>query len=137
MSHHTYKPPSSSAVAPRKRTRAISEVRYTGIKSGYLQGSTSDILTNLSLLFYLTKMAGSIIVRNMSNQDINVFVSKYSNKSGDDNWFALKAGASDSWDRSGWELVAFKNGNDSQRAGVYIQANKSVTFRSFQDIRVN
>ncbi|KAL0572587.1 hypothetical protein V5O48_009379, partial [Marasmius crinis-equi] len=79
-------------------------------------------------------MAGSIIVHNKSNQDINVFVSKYS-KDGSDDWFVVKAGQSESWSRSGWELVAFKNSFDSQRAGVYIPSNRAVTFRSFGEIQ--
>ncbi|KAI0807571.1 hypothetical protein C8Q74DRAFT_1228083 [Fomes fomentarius] len=77
---------------------------------------------------------GSIIVINASNEDISSFVSKYSD--GDDNWFKVTAGGRDSWSRKGWELVAFKNANDTKRAGVYVPVNSTVTFHSFTNIAV-
>ena len=79
---------------------------------------------------------GSIIVVNASSQTISCFVSKYSNSGADDNWFTLSPGQRDSWGRNGWELVAFKNANDSKRAGVYVRANSTVTFHSFDNIVV-
>ncbi|KAF5365340.1 hypothetical protein D9758_005491 [Tetrapyrgos nigripes] len=88
-------------------------------------------------LVFSSLMAGSIIVHNASNQDIQVFVSKYSNSNGGDSWFALKAGQSDSWSRNNWEVVAFKKNDDSERAGVYTATNKMITFRSFGDIQVH
>ncbi|KAK7437591.1 hypothetical protein VKT23_018489 [Stygiomarasmius scandens] len=81
-------------------------------------------------------MTGSIIVHNESKQDIQVFVSKYSNSNGSDEWFVVKAGASDSWSRNNWEVVAFKNNNDTERAGVYVRTNMKITFVSFGDIQV-
>jgi len=81
-------------------------------------------------------MTGSIIVHNKSKQDIHVFVSKYSNSNGSDEWFVVKAGASDSWSRNNWEVVAFKNNDDTERAGVYVQTNVKITFGSFGDIKV-
>jgi hypothetical protein len=77
----------------------------------------------------------SIIVVNNSTSAINCFVSKYSNSKGDDSWFSIPpTGGRLSWTRSGWELVAFKNSNDTQRGGIYIPASAIVTFRSFGDI---
>ena len=79
----------------------------------------------------------SIIVQNLSPNDIYCFVSKYSHEEADDSWFKLAAnGGTSSWSRSSWELVAFKNLNDSTRAGVYIQTNKKVIFSDFNNIRV-
>ncbi|PIL25789.1 hypothetical protein GSI_11539 [Ganoderma sinense ZZ0214-1] len=79
---------------------------------------------------------GSTIIVNASGSAIYAFVSKYSNSSGDDSWFELQPGARDSWGRNGWELVAFKNVNDSQRAGVYVPVDKTVTFHSFGNIQI-
>ena len=79
-------------------------------------------------------MTGSIIVVNASKQDVSAFVSKYSRSSADDNWFKVTAGTRDSWARDGWELVAFKNSNDTQRAGVYVPVNSTVTFHDFGNI---
>lgn len=79
---------------------------------------------------------GSIIVINASGEDISSFVSKYTYSDGDDNWFKVTAASRDSWSRKGWELVAFKNGNDTKRAGVYVPVNSVVTFHSFTNITV-
>ncbi|KAI0666530.1 hypothetical protein C8Q78DRAFT_983646 [Trametes maxima] len=81
-------------------------------------------------------MVSGIIVVNKSSAPISVFVSKYSNSKGDDAWFTLGPGASDTWGRSGWELVAFKNHDDSDRAGVYVHANHAVTFNSLHSITI-
>ncbi|KAI0631126.1 hypothetical protein C8Q77DRAFT_1159828 [Trametes polyzona] len=79
-------------------------------------------------------MAGSIIVVNASSSPCQVFVSKYSG--GNDNWFTLAPGQSDSWARDGWELVAFKSGdaNYNDRAGVYVRANSTITYRGLHNI---
>ncbi len=77
---------------------------------------------------------GSIIVINSSGQEVSAFVSKYSRNSADDNWFKVAANAHESWTRDGWELVAFKDSNDTHRAGVYVPVNSTVTFHSFTNI---
>ncbi|KAI0324311.1 hypothetical protein GY45DRAFT_1263066 [Cubamyces sp. BRFM 1775] len=65
---------------------------------------------------------GSIIVINSSSSDIFVFVSKHSNSSGFDDWSKLAPGERDAWSRNEWELVAFRNADDTARAGVYVPA---------------
>ncbi len=79
-------------------------------------------------------MTGSIMVINGTEKEIFVFVSKYSG--GDDTWLKLDAGGRESWARSGWELVAFRDANDDIRAGVYVPVNSVVTFFSFKHITV-
>ncbi|KAH9855363.1 hypothetical protein C2E23DRAFT_619483 [Lenzites betulinus] len=79
-------------------------------------------------------MTGSIIVINNTSSPITLFVSKYSRPSANDNWFTLAPGARDSWARDGWELVAFKNGNDTDRGGVYVKVNSTVTFNGLHAI---
>ncbi|KAI8969780.1 hypothetical protein BD414DRAFT_255671 [Trametes punicea] len=80
---------------------------------------------------------GSIIVANATSSTITVFVSKYSNSNGDDSWFNVPANTRESWDRNGWELVAFKNTNDTDRAGVYVRVESTVTFHSLSNITVS
>lgn len=82
-------------------------------------------------------MAGSIIVQNNSAGACHVFVSTYSNSKGSDDWYVLQPGQRDSWDRSGWELVAFKSGDDTTRSGVYVPKNSTVTFHGFGGITTN
>ncbi|OSD01514.1 hypothetical protein PYCCODRAFT_1369433 [Trametes coccinea BRFM310] len=79
---------------------------------------------------------GSIIVINNSGSPISVFVSKYSNSDGSDAWFTLQPGGRDSWSRKGWELVAFKNANDTNRTGVYVPADSTVTFDDMAHVSV-
>lgn len=79
-------------------------------------------------------MPGSIIVHNATSRPCHVFVSKYSNPSGSDDWYILQAGQSDSWGRDGWELVAFMNDDDTDRGGVYVPLNTSVTYNGLHDI---
>lgn len=81
-------------------------------------------------------MTGSIIIHNATSQVCHVFVSKYSNNSANDSWFALQPGQSDSWGRNGWELVAFKNENDSDRGGVYVRVDSTVTYNGLNNINV-
>ncbi|CDO70369.1 hypothetical protein BN946_scf184999.g9 [Trametes cinnabarina] len=83
-----------------------------------------------------TSIMGSIIVNNATGSTITVFVSKYSNSGGDDSWFNVPANSRESWSRNGWELVAFKNSNDTTRAGVYVPVESTVTFHSFSNISV-
>ncbi|RDX55353.1 hypothetical protein OH76DRAFT_1338416 [Lentinus brumalis] len=80
---------------------------------------------------------GAIIVVNSSSSPIHVFVSKYSNSNGSDEWFTIAPGKRDSWSRNGWELVAFKNANDTDRAGKYVPVNTEVVFTDFARIAVN
>ncbi len=80
---------------------------------------------------------GAIIVVNNSSSPIQVFVSKYSNSNGNDDWFTIAAGKRDSWSRNGWELVAFKNGNDTNRAGKYVPVDTEVVFTDLAHIAVN
>lgn len=79
-------------------------------------------------------MTGSIIIHNASSGPCHVFVSKYSNSSGSDDWFILQAGQSDSWARNNWELVAFKNGDDTDRGGVYVRVDSTVTYHGVHNI---
>lgn len=79
-------------------------------------------------------MAGSIIVHNKSSGACHVFVSKYSNSSGSDDWYILQPGQRDSWSRNGWEVVAFKNGDDSFRAGLYVKKDTTVVFNGMNSI---
>ena len=82
-------------------------------------------------------MAGGINIRNVSSGNCHVFVSKYSNKSASDDWYQVPAGQRESWQRNGWELVAFKNDSDSDRAGRYVAVNSTVTFKDLGNISVN
>ncbi|KAH9855364.1 hypothetical protein C2E23DRAFT_815531 [Lenzites betulinus] len=79
-------------------------------------------------------MTGSIIVFNATSSPCHVFVSKYSRSSADDSWFTLAPGARDSWARDGWEVVAFKNDRDSDRGGVYVRVDSTVTFHGLHNI---
>jgi hypothetical protein len=78
----------------------------------------------------------AIIVENKSSAPIQVFVSKYSNSDGNDKWFELQPGAKDSWNRSNWELVAFKIGSSGPRAGVYVDDGAIVSFHDLRNISV-
>jgi hypothetical protein len=80
-------------------------------------------------------MVANTVINN-SNTAISAFVSKYSNNDGSDAWFELGPGKRDSWNRNGWELVAFKNANDTRRAGVYVPPGSVVTFYAFDKITV-
>ncbi|KAI0631119.1 hypothetical protein C8Q77DRAFT_1159820 [Trametes polyzona] len=91
--------------------------------------------TNPQLIAF-PQMTGSIIVINESANPCHVFVSKFSVITGNDGWFTLAPGQRTSWGRNGWELVAFKNRQDTDRAGVYVAANSTVVFRSLREILV-
>lgn len=77
---------------------------------------------------------GSIIVVNNTNEPCHVFVSKYSRSSASDDWFTLQPHTRDSWERAGWEIVAFKNGNDTDRAGIYVPTNTTVTYNGLHSL---
>ena len=79
----------------------------------------------------------SIIVANNSAEKISAFVSKYTNSNGSDEWYTIAAGKRDTWSRSGWELGAFKNANDTDRAGRYVPVNSEVDFTDLAHITVN
>ncbi|KAK6338423.1 hypothetical protein TWF730_002485 [Orbilia blumenaviensis] len=84
-------------------------------------------------------MTGFIRVANNSSGVIHVFVSKYNG--GDDGWFKLDPGESDNWSRKegaggGWEVVGFRNTDDTNRSGRYVRVNTSIIFRGFDDIEV-
>jgi len=89
------------------------------------------------------KQMGAFIVANKSNQAVNVFVSKFNRKSGDDNWFKLEAGAKESWGAEGgknvWEVVAFQDPSHKEtvRSGRYVQVDSTIVFHSFDNIDVN
>ncbi|KAF9528022.1 hypothetical protein CPB83DRAFT_855197 [Crepidotus variabilis] len=73
------------------------------------------------------------------SRDIKVFVSKYS-VDGNDSWFPLAPNFNDAdkshWQRNGWEVVVFKEGN--VRRGWYIDCSNKIvdiTFNGFsQDL---
>jgi len=94
-----------------------------------------------SHIVLLTQM-GAFIVVNKSNQAVNVFVSKF-NRSGDDDWFKLEAGAKDSWGADGgknvWEVVAFQDPSNKEtvRSGRYVRVDSTIVFHSFDNIDVN
>ncbi|KAK6499368.1 hypothetical protein TWF506_003996 [Arthrobotrys conoides] len=80
-------------------------------------------------------MTAFIRISNNSSFAVRVFVSKYNG--GNDDWFTLQPGASDNWSRKGgWELVAFRDGDDTTREGRYVQVNTSIIFKGFGDIEV-
>ncbi|KAI0631130.1 hypothetical protein C8Q77DRAFT_1159831 [Trametes polyzona] len=81
-------------------------------------------------------MTGSIIVVNNSGSPCHLFVSKYSRPSAHDDWYTLESGQRESWARDGWELVAFKNDDDTLRKGVYVRVNSTVTFHNIGNVTV-
>ena len=82
-------------------------------------------------------MAGGINIRNVSSGNCHVFVSKYTNKSASDDWYTIPVAQRESWQRNGWELVAFKNDADTERAGKYVRVDSTVTFTSLGNIEVS
>ena len=83
------------------------------------------------------QMTGSIVVINNSFTPCHVFVSKYTNKSASDDWYTIPVAQRESWQRNGWELVAFKNDADTERAGKYVRVDSTVTFTSLGNIEVS
>ncbi|EIW55180.1 uncharacterized protein TRAVEDRAFT_51309 [Trametes versicolor FP-101664 SS1] len=79
-------------------------------------------------------MTGSIIVYNATSEPCHVFVSKYSRQSAHDDWYVLQPGQRDSWERDGWEFVGFKNADDTDRSGVYVRVNTTVTFNGLHNL---
>lgn len=79
---------------------------------------------------------GSMQIQNKSNCRVVCFVSTYSNKDGSDAWYTISSQSGDTWIRMGWELVAFKDEDDTRRAGVYAPVNSRIIFHSFDNIVV-
>ncbi|KAF3280559.1 hypothetical protein TWF970_002773 [Orbilia oligospora] len=78
-------------------------------------------------------MTGFIRVSNNSSFAVRVFVSKYNG--GNDDWFTLQPGGSDNWSRKGgWEVVVFRDGDDTNRVGRYVRANTSLVFNGFDSV---
>lgn len=80
---------------------------------------------------------GSIIVSNLSDEPCHVFVSKYSRPSASDDWFTIPPHSRESWERAGWELVAFKNANDTDLSGVYVRVNSTVSYEAIHNVGVH
>ncbi|KAI0707680.1 hypothetical protein C8Q76DRAFT_859932 [Earliella scabrosa] len=80
---------------------------------------------------------GSIIIRNESSREIKVFVTKWTNKEGDEGWWPIAPGQRDSWLRNGWECVGIKDSvYDNKRDGRYVAVNTVVVFKDFGDIEL-
>ncbi|KAK6544805.1 hypothetical protein TWF694_001487 [Orbilia ellipsospora] len=82
---------------------------------------------------------GVIRIVNETSTPVEVFVSKYNG--GDDHWFNLPAGGSDTWTREegaggGWEVAAFRDGFDTNRVGRYVRVNSKVVFKGFDEVLV-
>ena len=79
-----------------------------------------------------------ITVINNTPEHISTFVTKSTADNGTDTWCQLApSGGHDRWARGdGWELVAFKNADDTTHAGVYVPVNFIVTFKSLENITV-
>ncbi|KAJ3490805.1 hypothetical protein NLI96_g1168 [Meripilus lineatus] len=78
-------------------------------------------------------------IRNTSDHAIKCFVSSYNG--GSDEWYDLSSSyKGDSWKRNGWEVVAFKNENDTRRVGFYLNTRDKTTyivFRSFDNVEIH
>lgn len=71
------------------------------------------------------------IIRNATSKCITVFVSKYSNDSGDDKWIGLGVNEVEVWRRGrGWEGIAFEC--DGNKVGIYCQTGRFVTLNRFE-----
>ena len=80
---------------------------------------------------------GSIIIINNSSSTCHVFVSKYTQSDGSDDWYTVGPGQRDSWTRNaGWELVAFRSEDNSDRSGVYVRVNSTVQFNGLHNLVV-
>jgi hypothetical protein len=65
----------------------------------------------------------SFLVNNHSEKLVYCFISTASGGNGD--WFKIPPGGNDTWARSGWETIAFKNEDDTERKGVYVKNHGS------------
>lgn len=78
-------------------------------------------------------MTTPIIVINDSGSPVMVLVSKINDGKGSSDWYTLAKESRDQWSRPGWEVVAFKNEDDSNRVGVYVKPGSIVTFKGFKE----
>ncbi|KNE60790.1 hypothetical protein AMAG_06147 [Allomyces macrogynus ATCC 38327] len=74
------------------------------------------------------KNENHISVLNYSSVPVQVYVTKYSNDRGSDEWFQLGTQTSDSWARPGWEMVVVKSPLGEARTGAYARAGDLVVF---------
>ncbi|KAF9499201.1 hypothetical protein BDN71DRAFT_1442238 [Pleurotus eryngii] len=67
-----------------------------------------------------TYVGDYVFIKSLSEHKFQAFVSNYSR--GQDDWFTLGDSwgtADDRWSRSGWEVIAIRNANDTKRVGYY------------------
>ncbi|KAF9265362.1 hypothetical protein L218DRAFT_957553 [Marasmius fiardii PR-910] len=89
---------------------------------------------------------GYVYIRNESCETIKAFVTKLSRDSGSDRWYFVPASFNDAtlsrWNRTGhgWELISFKDANNTnRRVGFYVEVGDVttyVTFRSFNNVDI-
>jgi hypothetical protein len=75
---------------------------------------------------------GGFLINNRSNITISCWISTSSG--GSNEWFRMRPGEKDTWKRSGWETIAFRNEDDTERTGIYVNNRGSLTtidFRGF------
>ncbi|KAJ2991119.1 hypothetical protein HDV02_003946 [Globomyces sp. JEL0801] len=68
-----------------------------------------------------------ITLRNSSAHTIQVFVTKYSNSDGSDDWFELQPNAVEQWHRKNWECLVVKDRGN--RAGVYLSEGSTIRYQ--------
>ena len=78
-------------------------------------------------------MTGHFVVVNNSSATVSAFTSKYSYPKGTDAWQRIPPGASRTWTRDDWEVIAFSTGADN-RAGLYVKVNKTIIYNSLSDL---
>lgn len=79
-------------------------------------------------------------IRNQSNcHRIEVFVSSWTNDRGSDAWFAVSTNLAgdgfEKWNRTGWEVVVFKDPDTGRRRGWYLNCENAIlelTFYGFE-----
>ncbi|KDQ10041.1 hypothetical protein BOTBODRAFT_36661 [Botryobasidium botryosum FD-172 SS1] len=87
-------------------------------------------LPNLPLNADFT-MSGGIVVINSSTAPVFCYVAReHQPPGGDGGWYKLGPGVYDRWDRPGgkWEVVGFRNGDDTVRGAAFARAGSTVTF---------
>jgi hypothetical protein len=70
----------------------------------------------------------------INHTDRPIYASVTTNSGGSSNWFFIKPGGQEPWKRTGWETVAIKNENDSDRKGIYINNQGSRTTIGFRGL---
>ena len=79
-----------------------------------------------------------IYINKEGSPRIQAFVSKYSNPSGSEEWYNVPS----EWNESGrscWELVAFRNKEDTHREGAYVystNATVNITIKSITHLEI-